>query len=269
MRNRAWWALLLVALSPGGGQAEDELPPALRSVSIDQRLNEQVPLDLTFRNELGQAVRLDAYFGSKPVILVLAYYRCPMLCNQVLNGLLDCLRKLSFDVGSQFQVVVVSFDPKESPPLAAAKKTTYIEQYGRPRAAGGWHFLTGDEASIRQLTQAVGFRYTYDATTTQYAHASGIMVVTPQGKLARYFFGVEYNPRDVQFAMMEATADRIGSPITQVLLFCYEYNPAAGTYTPAIRKLLQMAGILTVLALGTFILVSWKRERRRQLAPTR
>jgi protein SCO1/2 len=242
--------------------AQDELPPALRDVGIDQRLNEQVPLDLVFRDEAGQAVPLRTYFDGPPVILVLAYYKCPRLCNLVLGGLGKSLRGLSFTLGEQFRVVTVSFDPRETPLLAAAKKAAYLEQYGRPGAAAGWHFLTGDQAAIKQLAQAVGFRYTYDARLDQYAHASGIMVLTPQGKIARYFYGVDYPSRDLRLGLVEASANRIGSAVDQVLLFCYAYDAATGKYTAAVRNLVRLGGAVTVVAVGTFLVLMWRRERR-------
>jgi protein SCO1/2 len=211
--------VLALLVSARVARADNELPAALRSVAIDQRLNEQVPLDLVFRNERGETVLLGDLFHGKPVILVLAYYRCPMLCTLVLNGLVQALDRLSFGVGEEFSIVTVSFDPRDTPELAAAKKLAYIERYGRANAANGWHFLTGDRPAIDRLTDAVGFRYSYDATRDQFAHASGIMVMTPQGRIARYFFGVEYSSRDLRLALVEASANRIGSPIDQVMLF--------------------------------------------------
>ena len=260
----------LLALA-GTRSAADGLPEALRDVGIDQRLNEPVPLDLCFHDELGRPVRLGAYFGVKPVVLVLAYYRCPMLCTQVLNGLLDCLRGLPFDIGDEFNVVTVSFDARETPPLAAAKKASYVDAYGRPGAATGWHFLTGGQGEIDRLTQAVGFRYKYDPKFDQFIHASGIMVLTPRGKLARYFYGVggntaysPYRSRDLRMALVEASEDRIGSPIVnQVLLFCYHYDPDAGKYTPAAMNLVRLAGIVTVTVLAVLLGRAWRREARK------
>ena len=238
------------------------LPPLLRDVGINQRLDQQVPLDLEFRDETGKAVRLADYLGHKPAVLALVYYQCPMLCTMVLNGLLESLKQLKFDVGDQFNVVTVSFDPSEKPALAAAKKALYVGLYGRPGAAEGWHFLTGDEPAIHQLAQAVGFRYHYDPQTRQFAHATAIMVVTPQGKLARYFYGIRYPAGDLRLALVEASAGKIGSPVDQVLLFCCQYNPATGKYGFIISRVIQIAGLVTVLSLGTLILVMLRGARQ-------
>lgn len=237
-------------------------PEILRSVGIDQRLNEQLPLDLSFRDEAGQTVALQKYFGEKPVVIALVYYECPMLCTQVLNGLTESLRPLSFNVGEQFEVVTVSFDHRETPELAAAKKKVYLEKYNRNGAENGWHFLTGDSLAIQQLTEAIGFRYKYDVFTKQYAHASGIVVATPQGKLARYFFGIEYPTRDLRFALIEAAENRIGNVVDQVLMYCFHYDPSTGKYSLAVINVLRVAGVATVLALGMFMIVMLRRERR-------
>jgi protein SCO1 len=243
--------------------ADTTRPPALRDVGIDQRLDAQVPLDLVFRDESGQPVALRQYFGNKPVILSLAYYECPMLCTLVLNGLASALKVLSFDVGNQFEVITVSFDPHDTPALAAAKKETILKEYGRPDAARGWHFLTGDAAAIAQLTTAVGFHYTALPEQHQFAHAAGIMVLTPRGKIARYFYGVEFAPRDLRLGLIEAAENRIGSPVDQLLLFCFHYDPATGKYGALAINSVRAGGALTVLALGTFLLVQWRREHRR------
>jgi protein SCO1/2 len=234
------------------------------NVGLDQRLNEQVPLDLSLRDETGKLVQLRDYFGERPVILALVYYDCPMLCTLVLNGLLRSLRTLSFTVGNEFNVVTVSFNPRETPTLAAAKKETYLQGYARPGAEAGWHFLTGEEDAIQQLTRAVGFRYVYDPTANQYAHASGIIVLTPQGKIARYFYGIEYAPRDLRFGLVEASANTIGSPVDQVLLLCYHYDPATGKYGVLITNVIRLAGIATVLGLGSFMVVMFRRDRRQK-----
>lgn len=253
-------------LISGSAQAQElnasSQPAVLRDVGIDQKLNEPAPLDLVFRDETGRSVPLREYFGEKPVILSLVYYECPMLCTMVLNGLVRSLRTLSFDVGEEFTVLTVSFNPKETPAQAAEKKQIALESYGRPGAASGWHFLTGEETSIRQLTQAVGFRYTYDPETQQFAHASGIMVLTPQGKLARYFYGIEYAPKDLRLGLVEASEGKVGSPVDQVLLLCYHYDPVTGKYGVVIMNVLRLAGIATVLALGTFMFVMFRRDRR-------
>ncbi len=216
--------------------AQATLPPLLQNVGFDQRLNEQVPLDLAFRDEQGRDVELADYFHGKPVILVLAYYRCPMLCNLVLNGLTQTMRDISFDAGREFEVVTVSFDPRETPELAAAKKKTYVDRYGRSGAENGWHFLTGQQESIEPLAHAVGFRYKYDAFRDEFAHASGIVILTPGGKVSRYFYDIKYSPRDVRLGLVEASENKIGSPIDQVLLFCFHYDPAEGKYGAAIMR---------------------------------
>jgi protein SCO1/2 len=223
-----------------------------------------MPLDLVFVEESGRAVRLGDYFGTKPVILVLAYYRCPMLCTEVLNGLTRALLDVDFDIGKEFNVLTVSFDARETAELAAAKQKTYVERYGRPGAEQGWHFLTGSEDSIRRLTEAVGFRYSYDAKKDQFAHASGIMVLTPQGRISRYFYDIVYSPRDIRLGLVEAAANKIGSPIDQVLLFCFHYDPTEGRYGVVIMNLVRLGGALTVLALAIFIGVMWRQEARRQ-----
>jgi len=246
--------------------ADDARPPALRDVGIEQRLAAQVPLDLEFRDETGQAVRLAQYFGTKPVILSLAYYECPMLCSLVLNGLASALKVLSFDAGDQFEVITVSFNPADTPERAAAKKQTYLKAYGRAGAARGWHFLTGGAAAIERLTTAVGYHYKFDAAQQQFAHAAGIMVLTPQGRLARYFYGVEFAPRDLRLGLIEAADNRIGSPVDQLLLFCFHYDPATGKYGAAAINAVRAGGALTVVALATFLIVMWRRDHRA-LAP--
>jgi len=222
----------LMAMGPA--QAQPGLPPALRNVGIDQRLNQQIPLDLAFRDESGRSVPLREYFGKKPVILTLVYYQCPMLCTLVLNDLLRNLKEITLNVGEDFDVLTVSFDPREKPALAAAKKQSYIGRYRRAGAAGGWHFLTGDQPSIEALTKAVGFRYAFDPQTGQFAHASAIMVLTPQGRLARYFYGVEYSPRDLRLSLVEASANRIGTrPIRCCCSVSITTRPPASTAWPS------------------------------------
>jgi protein SCO1/2 len=256
-------AFIAELLLAGPVQAQDSLPPLLRGVRIEQRLYEQVPLDLGFRDEGGQSIRLGDLFWDQPVILVLAYYRCPRLCTEVLNGLLESLRALPLNAGEKFNVVVVSFDPRETPELANAKRMNYVESYGRPGAEHGWHFLTGDQTAIDRLTKAVGFYYAYDPKSDQFAHASGIMVLTPQGKIARCFFGIKFSPRDLRLGLVEASEGKIGSPVDQLLLFCFHYDPASGQYAPAVLNLVRLAGVLTLLALGLFLFVMWRRERRK------
>jgi len=257
-------AALALGLVAAAARA-DERPEPLQAVGIDQKLNEQVPLDLVFRDEQGQPVRLGELLDGKPAILVLAYYRCPMLCNLVLNGLTDALESMSFTAGKEFHVITVSFDSRETPALARAKKATYLKRYARPEAEAGWHFLTGEPDPIRGLTEAVGFRYTFDEKTEQFAHASGIMVLTPEGRLARYFYGVEYSPRDLRLGLVEASENRIGSPVDQVLLFCYGYDPATGKYSASVMKLVRLGGAATVGVLLLFIgWLFWKDARRKR-----
>ena len=211
----------LYSSRPYEARAPSGLPKALNDVGIDQKLNEQLPLDLMFKDENGEIVKLGNYFGKKPVVLSLVYYQCPMLCNQVLNGMVTAFKVMAFQPGQEFEVVTVSFDPRETPALAAAKKNTYVNYLPEPRrasAGAGWHFLTADEASIKRLTDAVGFRYHFDEATNQFAHASAIYVTTPQGKLARYFYGIEYAPRDLRLGLIEASDNKIGSPVDQLLL---------------------------------------------------
>lgn len=231
-------------------------------VGIDQRLNEDIPLDLAFQDEFGRRVKLGRYFGERPVILMMVYYECPMLCGLELNALVRTLRALEFDVGDEFSVVTVSIDPGESPGLAAEKKRSYLDAYGRDGAADGWHFLTGEEESIRRLAEAVGFRYKYIPRKDQYAHAAGLMVLTPDGTLSRYFYGVNHKARDIRLGLVEASKEEIGSPADQVLLFCYQYNPSTGKYTLMITNVLRIAGLLTVLTLGTLIALLFRWERR-------
>jgi protein SCO1/2 len=228
-------------------------PPQLRGVGIDQRLNNQVPLDLKFRDETGQTVILGSYFGKKPVVLSLVYYSCPMLCTMAENGLLNALRDVKFNIGEQYEVVTVSIDPTETPAMAMGKKAVYAGLYGRPGAKQGWHFLVGDEPSIRALAQAVGFHYNYIPETRQFAHATGIIVLTPQGKVSRYFYGILYPSRDIRLALVEASNEKIGNPVDAVLLYCCEYDPVAGKYSMVISHVLRIAGAITLLSLGTLI----------------
>ena len=241
-------------------------PPALRKVRIEQRLNIQIPLETQFRDESGRTVALSDYFGRKPVILALVYYQCPMLCTQILNGLTGSLKALSFDAGNEFEVLAVSFDPKDTPETAAAKKANYVRRYGRKGAENGWHFLSGEERSIRSLTEAVGFHYAYDPATQQYAHASAIMILTPQGKTSRYFYGVEYAPRDVKLGLMEASQNKIGSPVDQAMLYCYQYDPTTGKYGPVVMNIVRLSGAATLLVLGTALIIFWRRELARNKA---
>ena len=266
MFRRVIIVLGLLGAVQGLGETTAQAPAPTPDVKIDQHLNEQVPLDLVFRDEEGRQVALQEYFGTKPVILVLAYYRCPRLCSMVLNSLTDSLRRIDYEIGKEFNVVTVSFDPREKPELAAAKKEAHVERYGRPGAAQGWHFLTGEEAPIKSLAAAVGFGYSYDPKTDQYAHASGIMILTPGGKIARYFYGLEYSPRDLRFGLEDASAGNIGSPVIELRMLCFGYDPATGKYSLLTMRLVQLAGLLTVLIMaGFFFRVFWTWRKRNRL----
>ena len=236
-------------------------PDLLKDVGIDQKLNQQVPLDLTFRDETGKTVQLRQYFGQKPVLLSLVYFNCPMLCTQVLNGMEASMKGLPMDAGNEFNAISVSIDPSDKPVLAAVKQQMYVGMYGRPNGAQGWHFLTGDEEQIKKLANAVGFRYAYDPDSKQFAHASAIMVLTPDVKLSKYFYGIQYSPRDLRLGLVEASARKIGTPVDSILLFCYHYDPHTGKYGLLISRLIQAGGLLTVLAIGLTMLILFRRER--------
>lgn len=238
-------------------------PAVLRSAGIDQKMGAQVQLDLPFSDESGRRVTLRQY-SSKPIILALVYYQCPSLCNMVLNGVLRSVKNLTLSAGKDFEIVAVSFDPRETEEIAASKKQTYIKGYGRPGAEQGWHFLTGERSSSKGLADAVGFHYAFDSVTNQYAHGSAIMVLTPDGKVAKYFYGIEYPARDVRLALVEASNNRIGSPIDQVMLYCYHYDPSNGKYGLVIMNVLRVAGLLTVVALATFMIVMFRRDFRHE-----
>jgi protein SCO1/2 len=249
------------------GEQQTGLPPALVNVGIDQRLNEQIPMDATFRDETGRTVQLREYFGGKkPVILSLVFYECPMLCNQILNGMTAMMKVMSLKIGEDYDVVTVSFDAREGPELARRKKEGYVHGLNRAGAQEGWHFLTGDEPNIKRLTDAVGFRYSYDAGTNQFAHASGIMVLTPQGKISHYFYGVEYGPRDVRLGLVEASAGRVGSPVDQLLLYCYHYDPSTGKYAWVIN-LYRLGGVLTVGGMIALLIFLLRRGTAKAAAP--
>ena len=233
-------------------------PPGLKNVGIEQHLSEQIPPTLSFRDETGKAVRLGDYFGKKPMILNLVYYQCPMLCGEVLSGLESALRVLKFDVGKEFDVLTISFDPKETPEMAADKKAQYLKRYGRPSAQQGWHFLTGPAASIDALTKAAGFQYQYDPRTAQFSHATAIMVLTPEGKIAQYYYGVEFAPKDLRLGLIQASENKIGTVVDQVLLYCYHYDPDTGKYGAIVSRILQLAAGATVLILGTFLVVMFR-----------
>lgn len=244
------------------GMPASTMPRALQEIGFEQKLDTTLPLETSFRDEDGRTVRFGDFLGKKPVVLSFVYFDCPMLCTQIINALASSLRTMTLTVGDEFDVVLVSFDPRETPALAKQKKAEYMQRYGRPEAQGGWHFLTGDEASIRELTQAAGFKYAWDEDTKQFAHPSGVIVVTPDGRPSRYLFGIEYGPRDLRFSLVEASEGKIGSAADQILLFCYHYNPMTGRYGLVIMRVLRLAGVATVLAIVGFIYVMIRREKR-------
>jgi protein SCO1/2 len=254
--------LALIVARPGVALPHDNTrPAALRDVAFEQKLNQQVPLDLEFRDESGKHVQLANYFNGKPVILTFVYFKCRDLCPLLMDGLVRSLRALSFSAGNEFNLLTVSFDAHDTPALAAAKKNEFIRQYSRTGAAAGWHFLTGDGASIQKLADSVGFHYTYDEHTGEFAHATGIVLLTTGGKTSRYFYGIDFSPRDLRLGLIEAAAKKIGSPIDQLLLFCYHYDPVTGKYGLLITKVVRLAGLATALLLGGFIFLMLKRER--------
>jgi protein SCO1 len=253
--------ILILGMFSNTALAQLQLPEGVRNVGIDQRLNEQLPLDIEFRNEEGRLVSIGEFFRDKPVVLSLVYHECPMLCSEVLEGMLRAFRVLRFDIGKEFDVLTVSFNPREDAPLAKAAKESYLRRYKREGAAEGWHFLTGDQTSIDRLTKAVGFRYRYDAQKNQYAHAGGIMVLTPQGRLSRYFYGIEFAPKDLRLGLIEASQNKIGSIVDQVLLFCYHYDPVTGKYGLVILTTMRIVGVVFVLGLAAYVVVMLRRER--------
>jgi protein SCO1 len=240
-------------------------PPGLKNVGIEQRLNEQIPPQLVFRDEAGNAVRLADYFGRKPMILNLVYYQCPVLCGEVLSGLESALRVMKFDVGKEFDVLTISFDPRETPEMAAKKKSEFLKRYGRPGADQGWHFLTGPKESIGALTKAAGFQYEYIDKTRQFAHATAVMVLTPGGKISQYYYGVEFAPKDLRLGLIQASGNKIGTVVDQVLLYCYHYDPATGKYGAIVSRILQLAGAVTVIIMGVFLTVMIRMGSNRQL----
>jgi len=256
----------LYGARPSTGTPSTGLPTALRDVRIEQKLDQQLPLDLVFRDESGQEVKLGQYFRQKPVVLSLVYYDCPMLCTQILNGMVTSFRVLPFQIGKEFDVVTISFDPREKPELAATKKKVYIDYLPDRMQAGansGWHFLTGDPASIERITDAVGFRYHWDEATKQFAHASAIIVATPEGKLSRYFYGVEYAPRDLRLGLIESSQSKIGTLSDELLLYCFHYDPATGKYGAAVMRVMRIAGVITLLGIIAMIILLKPRNARR------
>lgn len=263
--------LALLIASPAAGKPGDPSPRLKESrdriidgVGVGQNLDAPLPLDATFRDEAGAEVRLGDYFGDRPVIVTLVYYNCPMLCTIELNGVLKSLKGVSYDIGRQVEVVTISIDPTETPELAGRKKAAYVRRYGRPGAAAGWHFLTGEEASIRRVAEAIDFRYRLNPETKQYAHGAGFVVATPSGRISRYFYGVQYPPRDLKLAVTEAAGGKIGSPIERLMLLCYHYDPRSGRYTFAVMNALKVLGAATVLSLGTFMVVMFRRDLSRR-----
>jgi len=270
MRGRSALALAL-ALVPALAAAQmgsvapprPATPGVLQEIGFDQHLGEAVPLDLAFTDETGRAVKLADYFGKRPVVLSLVYYECPMLCTISLNGLAGALEVLSFVPGQEFEVVTVSFDPNETPALAAAKKKAYMARYQRPEAHAGWHFLTGPKESIDALTRAVGFRYVWDEATQQFAHPAGVLVLTPEGRISHYLFGVEYAPKDLRLALVAAASGTIGNVTDQLLLYCYQYDPQTGSYSARILGIVRLLGVLTMVALVAFILTAGRKHPKR------
>lgn len=234
-------------------------PPGLKDVGIQQNLNQQIPPDLMFTDDTGRKVKLGDYFGQKPLILNFVYYGCPMLCGEELDGLESALRVLKFDIGKEFEVITISFDPKNTPEIAAKKKEQMLQRYKRPGAEKGWHFLVGEPDAIAAVTKAAGFQYQYDEKTGEFAHSTAIMVLTPQGKIAQYYYGIEYPPKDLRLAMVEASQNRIGNVVDALLLYCYHYDPSRGKYSATILRLLRLMGVATMLCLGALFFVLARR----------
>lgn len=263
----AFCALTIAPIAAPMRAQQATTPAILNQVNISQRLNEQIPPDLAFRDENGDAVRLGDYFGKKPIVLSLVYFECPALCTEVLNGELRTMKVLSLDLGKDYEAVTVSFEPKDTPTLAKAKKEVYVGQYGRSGSAQSWHFLTGDQPSIDALTQAAGFHYAYDSAIKQYAHAAAILVLTPEGRIARYFYGVQYPARDLRLGLVEASQGKIGTLTDHAILYCYQYDPMTGKYGLIVMNVVRAGGILTVLALGLFMLIMFRRDRNHPGVP--
>jgi protein SCO1/2 len=260
--KRLWIVIPMLLLVCADARAQDPPRGVLDEIGIDQKLGDRLPLDAVFRDETGAAAELGSFFGERPVVLSLVYYECPMLCSMSLNGLLRGLRAMSFNIGKEFDVVTISFDPKDAPDVAAGKKASYVGQYAREGAENGWHFLTGDSESIRRVTEAVGFRYVWDEPSRQWAHAAGIMILTPQGQISQYLFGIEYSSRDLRLALVRAAEQRIGSLLDRVMLYCYHYDPTTGEYGLVIMNVIRLISVGTVLALGSFIIVMISRDSR-------
>ena len=251
-------------IGTGPGLDASATPEILKHVGIEQRIGVSLPLDLEFNDETGAPVSLGSYFGDKPVILTLVYYDCPMLCTEVLNGLNRSLAPLNYSIGEEFDVVAVSFDPRESPTLASQKKAVYTQRYGRPGTGEGWHFLTGEAPAIDALTESVGFNYVYDETEGQFVHGSAIMIISPKGTISHYFFGIEYPSEDIRLAIIESSEEKLGNVFDQIMLYCFNYDPEQGRYGVAIMNAMRLAGLVTLLAMGSFMVVMFKRDRRRR-----
>ncbi len=251
-------------VTSGPGLEAGATPEILKHVGVEQKIGAVLPLDLSFTDEAGAPVTLGSYFGDKPVILSLVYYDCPMLCTEVLNGLNRSLAPLNYSIGQEFEVITVSFDPRETPTLASQKKAVYTQRYGRPGTAEGWHFLTGDAPAIDALTETVGFNYVYDEKEGQFVHGSAIMIVSPQGTVSHYFFGIEYPSEDIRLALVESSEEKLGTMFDQIMLYCFNYDPEQGRYGVAIMNAMRVAGLVTLLAMGSFMVVMFKRDRRRR-----
>jgi protein SCO1/2 len=261
----AVWGVVTIFAPPIHAQLADQVPAALEEVGVEEHLDAKLPLDLEFRDENGTVVRLGDYFdGERPVILTLNYYKCPMLCGLQLNGVVDGLMELDWTPGQEFEMVTVSINPLETPALATEKKQNYLKKYGRPSAASGWHFLTGREPEIRQLASTLGFGYTYDKETGEYAHAAAIFFSTPDGRVARYLYGIEYPPKRLRLALLEASAGEIGSTIDQIILYCYHYDPSSRRYSPVAMNIMRLGGSATAVVLGLTLGGYWLRELRRR-----
>ena len=244
------------------GIVASNVPPQFKAVTFAQRLNTRLPLDVAFKDETGRTVALGDYFGKRPVVLAFVYYQCPMLCAQTMNGISMALKVIPFTPGKDFDVVFVSFDPRDTPEAANAKKRAHLVHWKTEDTADGWHFLTGDEAAIRQVTSAAGFTYEWDAKTGQFAHVSGVLTTTPDGRLSRYFYGVEYSPKDLRMALVESADGKIGSPIEELLLYCYQYDPATGQYGVVVMNLVRLGGLVTVVLLAGFVVMMRRRDAR-------
>src|SRR5277367_2525542 len=247
-----------------GDNAGDQLPQILQKVGVSQHLNQQLPLDASFVDENGKSVKLGDYFGKHPAILSLVYYTCPMLCSEELDGLTSSLEMVKLNPGKDFDVVIISIDPSDTPELAAKSKALYVKRYGRPETAAGWHFLTGQRPAIDAVTNAVGFGYVRvpgpDGKLTQFAHASSIEIVTPEGKLAQYYLGVEYSPKDILLGLIDASGNKIGSPVANILTYCYHYDPQTNQHSLIVARVVQLGGMMTVVSLGGFLFFSFRRH---------